>query len=340
MEKLAPRCTQHLSLDSLTVNPGLARRLPLALARRYHALPVARDNGHITVAMANPDDSEGRRAIVAALGTTCYMVRGDQAAIDALVAEIWQEEAHHSLRLLVCTQASPSGDEVKAYAQAIGNLLSAHVDHLDTSTTAGAALDALVGGVERTGYDLAILGGANESLIERLLWGSIDRRATKKVPFSLLVARQPRWPLRRMLLLIRGEGADEVAVDWVVRLARPSGASVTVLAIVPPIPAMYQGMARMRQGLAELLAGDSALGHQMRGAGRRLADWEINSILRLCQGSPDRVVHRELAEGDYDLIAVAAEHHHCWLRWLLGELVAPMLREAARPVLIAKYNDA
>jgi hypothetical protein len=108
------------------------------------------------------------------------------------------------------------------------------------------------------------------------------------------------------------------------------------LAIVPPMPAMYQGMAHMRPGLAELLAGDSALGHQMRGAGQRLADWEIDSTLRLCQGPPDRVIHRELAEGDYDLVAVAAEHHHCGLRWLLDELVVPMLREAARPVLIAK----
>jgi len=127
-----------------------------------------------------------------------------------------------------------------------------------------------------------------------------------------------------------------VAVDWVVRLARPSGASVTILAIVPPVPAMYQGMARMRPGLAELLAGDSALGHQMRGAGRRLADWEINSTLRLYQGPPDWVIHRELAEGDYDLVAGTAKQHHYWLRWLLGELVALILREAAQPVLIAK----
>lgn len=336
MEELAFRCTQHLSLDNLTVNPGLARRLPLELARRYHALPVAKDNGRITIAMANPDDPEGRRAIVAALGTTCYIVRGNQAAIDALVAEAWQEEAHHSLRLLVCTQVGPSGDKVKAYAQAIGDLLSAQVDRLDMPATASAALDALIGGVERTGYDLAIFGGMDESLIERLLWGSVDRRATEKVPASLLIARRPRWPLRRMLLLIRGEGADDAAVDWVVRLARPSGASATVLAIVPPVPAMYQGMPHMRQGLAELLAGDSALGHQMRGAGQRLADWKINSMLRLCQGPPDWVIHRELVEGDYDLVAVAAEHHHCWLRWLLGELVAPMLRGTAQPVLIAK----
>jgi nucleotide-binding universal stress UspA family protein len=263
------------------------------------------------------------------------VVQGDPAIIDALVAQVWPEEANHSLHLLACAQAGPAANDVETYAQAIGDLLGAQVSHFHSSTTTGVALDILVKEVRRASYDLAVLG-EDQLMIERLLLGWADRKAAERVPTSLLVTPRPRWPLKRMLLIIRGEEMDDVAVDWIVRLARPSGAAVTALTIVPPIPAMYHGMARMQQGLAALLDGDSALGQQMHRAAQRLADWEIKSTLRLCQGPLDLVIHREMAEGDYDLIVVTAERHHRWLRWLLGELVGSLLRWADRPVLIAK----
>ena len=62
----------HLILDSpiaegLAAKPLVARRLPAELARRFHALPIAEDNGRITVAMADPDDVVARQAIASAL---------------------------------------------------------------------------------------------------------------------------------------------------------------------------------------------------------------------------------------------------------------------------------
>ena len=53
------RKTAYLTLDELTADRELARRLPPDLAWRYHALPLAEDNGRVTVAMADPDDDRG-----------------------------------------------------------------------------------------------------------------------------------------------------------------------------------------------------------------------------------------------------------------------------------------
>lgn len=259
------------------------------------------------------------------MGTTPCVVRSDVAAIDAL---------------LVCAQASPIADEVWVYAQRMGDLLGAHVSLFQTVAATGVSLDALAEEVGRAGYDLVILGEPHQSLVERLLSGPAGRRVADRVPTSLLVARRPRWPLRRMLLVMRGEETDDEAVDWMVRLAQPSSAAVTVLAVVPPLPAMYHDMARMEQGLAALLATDTALGRQMRRVARRLVNWEIEGTLRLRQGPPDWQIRREVAEGDYDLIAIAAEPHGPWLRRLLGEVIGPLLRCADRPVLIAKPTTA
>jgi len=335
---------QHLSLDDLSVNPRLARRLPPALACRYHALPVAEDGGRITVAMADPDDEAARQAIVTILGANCCVVRGDPATIDALLAEVWPAEAHRSLRLLVCTHVSPIAPELWDYGQAMGNLLSARVDCVQPTEDHGALFDALAEGRGHTGYDLVILGEPDQSLVEQLLSHPADGQATDWVIGALLFARPPRWPLRKILLLIQGKETDSVAVDWVVRLAGPSAASVIVLTMMQPVPAALGREVRVHPGLNALLTTDTTLGQELRRVARRLVNWEIESTLRLCQGTPDQWIRREAAEGDYDLIVLAAQpcelgpSMSCgyWSTALLGELVSLLLRWANQPILIVR----
>ena len=72
------------------------------------------------------------------------------------------------------------------------------------------------------------------------------------------------------------------------RLARPSAAAVTVLAVVPPVPAMYQGLSRMEQSVAALLTTDTTLGRQMHQVVRRLAECKVDGTLRLAPGSARR----------------------------------------------------
>jgi nucleotide-binding universal stress UspA family protein len=333
-EASIPRAAQHLALDSLVMNPRLARRLPPALAFRYHALPVAEDKGRITVAMADPDDAIARAAVAAALGTRLYVVQADPAAIDGLLAETWPEETRHALRLLIYHQTSHIADEVQAYAQYLRGILDGDLSYFQTVSGANGSFDDLA--QAWCDHDLVILGEPDQSMVERLSPGPAHLRVAKQVPTSVLIARRPRWPLRRLLLVIRDQEADDIAVDWTARLAQPSGANITVLAIVPQMPAMCNQAAGMQHGLAEWLATDTALGRQMRRIARRLVNWESKGTLRFRQGPPDWQIQCEVSEGDYDLIVIAADPPGHWLRRLLGELVNPLLHRVDRPVLIAK----
>ncbi len=334
----------HLALDELPTDPRLARRLPAELACRFHALPVAEENGYITVAMADPDDTEAREAIVTALGPKSCVVQGDRQTIEALLAGIWGDEINHSLHLCTCGFPHPIAAEVADYAQAIGGLLGARVSHL---TTIGE-MDALIAENRCTEHDLVIFEKPDHPMIRRLLSRPMaDREPTSQrspVPFALLIAQRPRWPLRRVLLVFQGEDTDDAAVDWALRLAQQGVSSVTILAVVPPVPAMYSGQARMDQGLPALLTTNTALGRQMRRVARHLSDWEVEGILRLRQGPPEWQIRRELAEKDYDLVAVAARprswSRYLALRWLEGDLISPLLRWAGRPVLVARPTTA
>jgi len=310
--------------------------LPPAVAFRYHALPLAGDSDHITVAMAEPDDAIALAAVADALGTQPYVVHGDPEAIDELLAEIWPEESYHALHLLVYHQASPIADQVQAYAQCLADLLGGHLAEFQATTEEDATLDDLIKAAHS--YDLVVLGESDQTLIERLLTGAEDLKAAEQMPSSVLLARQPRQPLRHILLIIRGQETDDVAVDWAVRLAQPSQANITALAVVSHMPATCDHMTRMQHGLAQWLATDTTLGRQMRRIAQHLVKWETRGTLRFRQGPAETQIQREGLEGEHDLIVIAADPSPWWSRRLMGELVTPLLRWVDRPVLVAKQQ--
>jgi hypothetical protein len=131
--------SHSLALNHPVLDATLVRRLSPVLAFRYHALPLAEENGHVTVAMAEPDNVEARQAVAAALGAELYIVRSDPAVIDALLSEVWPAESPQPLRLLVCVPASPVAAKVQAYVQRIGNLLHSHLIYFPLEAGAGFA---------------------------------------------------------------------------------------------------------------------------------------------------------------------------------------------------------
>jgi nucleotide-binding universal stress UspA family protein len=329
--------TTYLALDQLAENRRLARRLPLDLARRFHALPLAEDNGRVTVAMADPANAEARAAVVSALGPLSCVVQGDATAIDTLLSRIWATEADCRPSLLVCAFPEPISGQAADYIRDIGELLEAHVDCLTTAGSMGALSEG------RVDHDLIVFGGPEHPLIHHWLSQPSDRAPVSRpnhLPLGILVTQQPRWPLRRILLVAQGESGDDAALDWVLRLAKVAGSAVTVLVVVPPVPAMYGQNSRIGQGLPALLSADSPLGRQVRHVSRRLVDCEVAGILRLRQGPPEWQICREITEGGYDLVALAATQCAWWRRCLEGDLAGFVLRRAGRPVLVTKPTIA
>ncbi len=331
---------RHLTLDDVKVNLKLARRLSPTVACRYHALPVAEGDGYITVAMANPDDPVAREAVAAALDAPSCVVGSDRETIDALLAEVWPEGLQSSTRVLIFAVRCPTVDAVSTFAQALGDLLGAHFYHYTPTVPTVEISHALEQEAERGNYDLVIWGEPDQRLFQQLCSGPVYGKVVERMPTSFLVARRPRWPLKRLLLVVQGEEIDDPAVDWTLRLARPSGAAVTALAVLPSVPAMYDQYTRMQQGLDKLLSTDTALGRQMRQVARRLVDWEVEGTLRLCQGIPSQEIQFEVTREDYDLIVLARHRRAACRRWLMGDWVTSLLSWADRPVLVALRGTA
>lgn len=332
VERNGSRKTAYLALEQLATQPELARRLPFELAQRYHALPLAEEGGRVTVALANPDDTQARAAVLAALGPELCLVRGDPVTIDARLAEVWRDATCCQLTVRVCCFPEALPDELWNYAQALGALLDANLDRITTAE----AIEA--------GCDLVIIGKGSRPLVRRLLAGPVadgsPRLRQGGVPFSILAVQEPRWPLQRILLVLCGQAADNLALDWTLRLACPSGAEVTALVVVPPVPAMYRGLAAMEQSLASMLAAGTPLGCQMRQLAGRLVEHKVSGTLCLRQGVPDQQIGREIARGDHDLVIMATRACRWWLRQLKGDPICALQGRVARPVLLVEPTIA
>ena len=285
----------------------------------------------MTVAMADPTDVAAREAIASDLGVEPYIVQGDRVSIDRFVAELWREEEQAPAHLLAYAPVDSRVDETGAYADYLTDLLSASIEYVPGDAT----VDKLVEKT-RQDHELVIMDRPDDSARASLFSGAPELMALSCLSVSMLIVHRPCWPLHKLLLVVQGDPSDERATDWTMRLAGPSGASVTAVAVVPPVPPMHHGQGRMERGLAELLVVDTPLGRQMRRVARRLVDRGVEGTLRLRQGSPDWEIRHELVEGQFDLAVIGGASRSGVRRLVLGDLAASLTRIVDRPMLVAR----
>ncbi len=327
-----------LSLSDLAPDPQAARLLPPAVARRCRALPIALDGGCITVAMADPSDRAARAAVMAALRAQSadasaqppqvYLVQGDPALIDAWLADPTLEQgepagaAGADLPPAVWLREPLFADQavVVAYAQQLAALLAAPLHRFDPLA---ADADGPPADLQRA-RRLMILSCLDYNLAGALLDGG-DAAAT-------LFACRPRWPLRRLLLIVRGDPVDDAALAWATRLARASQAAMTALMVAPHASTTPGPTAR--DNIANLLSPQDSTGHKMQRAAHVLAAAHLNAVLHLRQGAPETVIRKELASTPYDLAITGIAVHGAEAQWRLRPLLHRLLPDLPCPLLI------
>lgn len=240
---------------------------------------------------------------------------------------------------LICINRPPVSDEWAAYTGYLGYLLGGQLQYHHPQSDRDWVNETWLK-VDDSGTTAAerliVLSDPEPRWWQRLLGRTPARWTVNQVRASLLFARQPRWPLRHILLVVRAHETDEAALAWVERLALPSQAEVTLLPIVPPFPRMYQYGNKVQPPLDVLLSPNTACGAALRQYAGRLRRLAIHGIVCQRQGKPDVQLHREVRDINYELIVIAAEPYGRLERWFLGELVGPLLGWADRPVLVAR----
>lgn len=231
---------------------------------------------------------------------------------------------------LICIHTPPVSEEWVHYTEYMARLLGAELVYR-TLPTRHDGPSAPAGE-----QDVILLHEPETSWWQRALGWTAAERLAGRGPASVLVTRRLQWPVANILLIFRSEPTDEAAIAWTRVLAQATGASVTVLPLLPPIPALYTPNPGASLDARQLLATCTPAAARLRQLTEQFAARQIPVVIRPGRGEPLWQMREALAGGEYDLVLVGAEPPGWLHRFLVGDLVGPLLHCASCPVFAAR----
>ena len=240
------------------------------------------------------------------------------------------------LKIIAWTPEDPAGAGVTQYVHALASLLKANFSRFEPKYTYRDVIKGLNEKAAQLQAELVIFETFESTFPKSFRKSSLDRKFVQQLETSTLIIKQLQWPIRNLLLVIKDEICDETAINWALRLAKPSHAAVTILPIIIPIPEMYKQSARENINVSSLLSSNSILGRKVLQTMRRFMEQDIEVDISLSNETPFWQVWYEIKNKSYEIILIAADPGNWLLRWAGGELAASVLEWADQSVLISK----
>jgi nucleotide-binding universal stress UspA family protein len=240
------------------------------------------------------------------------------------------------LKIIAWTPEDSAGAGLTKYVHALASLLKANLSLFVTQYPDRDVIKGLNNEAAQLHADLIIFKTLENTYPKSFRKTSLERKFVQQLETSTLIVKQPQWPIKNILLVIKNEICDETAINWAVRLAKTSHAAVTVLPIIIPIPEMYKQRAREHINVSSLLSSNSILGRKTLKTMRRFMEQDIEVDISLSNETPFWQAWYEIKNKSYEIILIAADPSNWLLRWAGGELAASVLEWADQPVLISK----
>ena len=302
----------NLDPNHISIDDSLAHSVPPALAAYYLALPLACEDGRATVVMAHPENAAAIRTLSRLLKAEIVPLHSSAEAIQTVLARLYPSTMPAAPKILAWSAAPEWETAVITAADAFSQVLEAPV----TQLVAAQPLENVLTTAQEDGYGLIVL-----HLPEPMALTAVMRQSAT----PLLLVRGEHSPLRRILVALRGFASDSQTLSWMEPFALLPGEHVTILPLTggpltkstPSHPA------------------DLATSEHLEQCLRQLQKSGIQANLKFRQGQPVQQITDELAQGQYDLLVVAAEAEGDFVTRLITAVETHGLH-AQRPIFILK----
>lgn len=185
-------------------------------------------------------------------------------------------------------------------------------------------------------YDLVIIGRLNQP-IGRLLPGPHSKAIAQRLAPSVLRVHGVARPIHRILVASGGDFHTYDDVEMAGRIARPLGASVTLVHILSQQSLLFEGFVRRGLTMEDFLASDTPEATTLRTAMQQLRDQGIETQATARVGPVVDEILAELRIGNYDMLVIGAHRISSPLdRILLEDITGDLLDLSALPVLVVK----
>ena len=164
---------------------------------------------------------------------------------------------------------------------------------------------------------------------------SVHRSLFRKLPCCLLVVKNPRAEINRMLICTGGLQMGESLIEVGAVIASVSGSAATLFHVAANIPTMYTGLKSIEETLHELLQTDTPVARHLRRGAEILAEKNIQAELKLRHGSAVYEIMREIDRENYDLVVIGASGADTMIKeWIYGNLTQDIIEAVGIPVLV------
>lgn len=195
-------------------------------------------------------------------------------------------------------------------------------------------------------YDLVILTVSYIGVHAQ--FPSVHRALLKQLPCCLLIAKNPRAEIHRMLLCTGGLQMAEPLIEVGAKFAVALNADVTLFHVAANVPTMYTGLKTIEETLGELLKTDTPVSRHLRRGAEILAEHNVDAEIKLRHGSAVYEIVREIDLENYDMVVVGATGADTMIKkWFYGDLTQEIVDAVGVPILVvnqkrvtqAKFNS-
>jgi nucleotide-binding universal stress UspA family protein len=198
-----------------------------------------------------------------------------------------------------------------------------------TKVRKGHAQEEILKESQENEYDILVIGAHYVAGFLDKFLGTVTGKVADKASMSVLVVRESRPVIQRILIAIGGQKMNRNLIETGANLAQAAGAEVTVLYVTTPVPSMYTGLDGIEETLEELLQTDTPIAQHLRWSAQYLADQGIESEVEIRHGVVADEIIREAMKGQYDLVVIGPAPLEGTLRRLMMDKVTPQVVDKA-----------
>lgn len=189
---------------------------------------------------------------------------------------------------------------------------------------------------QRGRHVLLILGERTQHGLARRILAPTVKRILQRMPGSVLIARGPVRPPKR--LLVCEGGREPSLLQRLMAQVRPLLAgvdSLTVLHVMSQMAA-YPGVRgwELRADAEELIEARAPEGEILEDDLEELGRLKVYGEAKVRHGLVVKEILKEARVGDYDLVVIGAHEGPRWQRFLLDDLAQDIVDLCDRPVLV------
>jgi nucleotide-binding universal stress UspA family protein len=203
-------------------------------------------------------------------------------------------------------------------------------------TKAGDPVQEIVTRTRETHFDLVVVGAVRKGVRGPFWMSSKTYRLIKEIAPPVLSVAGKGTTLKRVLICSGGKQYIDKAVRLTGQIARGTGASATLLHVMPDPPAIYAHMPRMEESVSRLLGSHSELGLNLRREKEALEAAGVLTEVRLLHGPVLESILNETRSNSYDLVVTGSALNRGLTTYMLGDISRELINHLDCAILVVR----